>query len=111
MDALTTRLVLAFAGLTVLLAMAGGIALAFDDRTLPDALIALGSGALGLLSGAALDTRGSRQEVVVRQDPGQPVPVEEVPGDAGRFEVGELALLTLFVLLLLVLVGVIPTLR
>lgn len=76
-DALTTRLVLVFAGLTVLAAMAGGIALAFSDRTLPDALIALGSGALGLLSGAALDTRG-RQEVVVRKPAGDPIPTTDV---------------------------------
>lgn len=76
MDALTTRLVLLFAGLTVLAAMGGGIALAFYDRTLPDALIALGSGALGLLSGAALDTRG-RQDVRVVNAPGDPVPVED----------------------------------
>lgn len=76
MDALTTRLVLVFAGLTVLASMGGGIALAFYDRTLPDALIALGSGALGLLSGAALDTRSGRQEVVVKQPAGEPVPVE-----------------------------------
>ena len=75
MDALTTRLVLLFAGLTVITAMGGGIALAFYDRTLPDALIALGSGALGLLSGAALDTRG-RQDVRVVNTPGDPVPVD-----------------------------------
>lgn len=90
MDALTTRLVLLFGGLTVLAAMGGGIALAFFDRTLPDALIALGSGALGLLSGAALDTRGGRQEVSIRQDPGRPVPVEEVPGDAGHADAAHL---------------------
>lgn len=88
MDALTTRLVLLFAGLTVLAAMGGGIALAFFDRTLPDALIALGSGALGLLSGAALDTRG-RQDVRVVNDSGDPVPVE----DAGYSAVEWLLLL------------------
>lgn len=82
MDALTTRLVLLFGGFTVLAAMGGGIALAFSDRTLPDALIALGSGALGLLSGAALDTRSGRQEVVVTNQPGEPVPVEAA-GEAG----------------------------
>lgn len=75
MDSLTTRLVLIFAGITILAAMGGGIALAFYDRTLPDALIALGSGALGLLSGAALDTRG-RQEVVVTNRADEAVPVD-----------------------------------
>lgn len=72
-DPLTLRLVLAFAGLTVLAAMVGGIALAYTDRTLPDALIALGSGALGLLGGAAIPT--GRQEVVIRQPVNEPVPV------------------------------------
>lgn len=71
-DNVTVRMVLAFAGVTVLAAMLGGIALAIYDRTLPDALIALGSGALGLLGGAALPT--GRQEVIVRQPAGEPVP-------------------------------------
>lgn len=100
MDALTTRLVLAFAGATVLAAMAGGIALAFSDRTLPDALIALGSGALGLLSGAALDTRGGRQEVVVRQPASDPIPTT----DAGLTLV-EALLIGLIVLVVLLLLG------
>jgi hypothetical protein len=72
-----TRLVLLFGGLTVLAAMLGGIALAYTDRTLPDALIALGSGALGLLSGAAIPTSNDRQRVVIDQPDGQPVPVED----------------------------------
>lgn len=69
-----TKLVLTFGGLIALMAMAGGIVLAFTDRTLPDALIALGSGALGLLSGAALPT--GRQSVVIDQPANQPVPVD-----------------------------------
>jgi len=74
----TVTLVLLFGGLTVLAAMLGGILLAFTDRTLPDALIALGSGALGLLSGAAIPTRTEGvQRVVVEQPEGQPVPVED----------------------------------
>lgn len=99
MDALTTRLVLLFAGLTVLAAMGGGIALAFYDRTLPDALIALGSGALGLLSGAALDTRG-RQDVRVVNTPGDPVPV-----DAGAGELRLIAVVALGVVVGLVLLA------
>jgi hypothetical protein len=76
-DVLTIRMVLAFAGLTVLAAMLGGIALAYTDRTLPDALIALGSGALGLLGGAALDTRSGPQDVqVVNRGAAEAVPVE-----------------------------------
>lgn len=74
-DALTLRMVLAFAGLVVLLAMAGGIVLAFYDRTLPDALIALGSGALGLLGGALMPS--GRQEVIIRQPANEPVPVTD----------------------------------
>lgn len=70
-----TRMVLVFGGLTVLAAMLGGIVLAFTDRTLPDALIALGSGALGLLSGAAIPASG-RQSVVIDQPPDRPVPVD-----------------------------------
>lgn len=101
MDPLTTRLVLLFAGLTVLVAMGGGIALAFYDRTLPDALIALGSGALGLLSGAALDVRNGRQEVVVRQPASDPIPVS----DAGHASVDLLGtLLVSFVGSLLALI-------
>lgn len=75
-DRLTIRMVLAFAGITVLVAMVGGIVLAFYDRTLPDALIALGSGALGLLGGAAMPTSG-RQEVIIRQPADEPVPVTD----------------------------------
>lgn len=77
-DAKTIRMVLAFAGLTVLAAMVGGIALAYSDRTLPDALIALGSGALGLLAGAMMPT--GRQEVVIRQPANDPVPTVELGG-------------------------------
>lgn len=80
-DTRTVRLVLIFGGLTVLAAMLGGIALAYTDRTLPDALIALGSGALGLLSGAAIPTVSREpQRVVVDQPEGEPVPVQEATG-------------------------------
>lgn len=103
MDALTTRLVLLFGGLTVLAAMGGGIALAFYDRTLPDALIALGSGALGLLSGAALDTRG-RQDVRVVNDEHEAVPVN----DGGAIGLGEAIVLAILVVLVLLVLGVLP---
>lgn len=80
-DRTTVRMVLLFGGLTVLAAMLGGIALAYTDRTLPDALIALGSGALGLLTGAAIPTgHDEPQRVVVDQPEDQPVPVEPTHG-------------------------------
>lgn len=61
------RLVLS---VTVLLTVVGGIVLAFTDRTLPDALIALAAGALGRLSN---NTDGTQS---VKIEPGaEPLPV------------------------------------
>lgn len=79
-DPITLRMVLAFAGLTVLAAMFGGIALAYTNRTLPDAVIALGSAALGLM-GAAVNFSAGRQEVVIRQPAGEPVPTTDVEAE------------------------------
>lgn len=61
--------------LTVLLLVIGGVGLAFVDKTLPDALIALGGTALGLLRGSGqLDGASA---VRIEQPADQPVPVED----------------------------------
>jgi hypothetical protein len=78
------------------------------DKATPGVLENLAAGALGALAALLARVGGDTQAVEVVNPPQRPVPVE---GDAGRVELSELALLTLFVLLLLVLVGVIPTLR
>lgn len=74
-DGRIVRLVLIFGGLIALAVVLGGIALAYSNRTLPDAVIALGSAALGLLGGIPIQTAREVQRVVVEQPADQPVPV------------------------------------
>lgn len=64
--------------LTALVVVIGGIALAFTDRTLPDALIALGSMALGGLRGGQPDVQA------VSGVDGGPVPVDPSPPPTPR---------------------------
>lgn len=57
-DQLTVRLVVVGLALIALAVVAGGIVLALDDRTIPDALVAIGSGAAGALGGILARTSG-----------------------------------------------------
>ncbi len=100
-DSRTVRLVVLLAGLTLLATVGGGIALAALDKALPDALIALGAGALGLLSGLAVPT-GNAGPVEVRVAD-EPVRVVEEHGDPG-YSALEVVLVVLVVLACLAIV-------
>lgn len=50
-DVMIYRMVVGALGLTLLLAAAGVIALAFFERSIPDAVVAFGSGCVGALAG------------------------------------------------------------
>lgn len=55
-DALTVRLVVVGLAIIALTVVVGGIVLALDGRTLPEALVAIGSGAAGALGGILAKT-------------------------------------------------------
>jgi hypothetical protein len=81
-DTFTVRMVVVFLGAAVILSLAGGFYLAAKAVTVPDYLIAIGSGSLGAL-GALLARTDNR--VTIDQKDNDPVPVAEVnePADAG----------------------------
>lgn len=56
-DNLTVRMIVVFMGTAALLVLAGGVWLASAERSLPDALIALGGVALGNLGTFLVSTR------------------------------------------------------
>ena len=76
-DAFTVRTVALGLMAAALAVIVGGIVLAYQSKAIPDALIALGSGALG--AGASLLARTSSsdtQAVEVVNHPSDPVPVD-----------------------------------
>ena len=81
-DVFVIRMVVMFLGVAVLGSLAGGFFLAAQGVTVPDYLIALGSGALGAL-GALLARTDNRVTVANNDD--DPVPVAESvrPPDQG----------------------------
>jgi hypothetical protein len=58
-DTLTTRLVVIMLGSIALVTVVGGIILALNDRTLPDSLVAIGSGATGAVAALLAQARGT----------------------------------------------------
>lgn len=79
-DQSTVRIVIGVLGALAVVVVAGGIALAFTDRTLPGELIAMGSAAAGAVGGI-LSRTGSNDPtpVTVVNRPADPVPVEPLP--------------------------------
>lgn len=75
------RLVIIFLGLVVLIGIAGGIYLASDDKTLPDALIAIVGAAGGSLASILAKTSTGAQDVRVVDEP---VEVAQVPAKPKR---------------------------
>lgn len=78
-DRFVVRAVVVFLGVITLSVVWGGIWLADHGQTLGDALIAMGSGALGGLTGFLVSSRSSGaepQEVQVVNAPADPVPVD-----------------------------------
>lgn len=55
-DRVTVRLVVVGLAIIALSVVVGGIVLALDDRTIPEALVAIGSGAAGALGGILAKT-------------------------------------------------------
>lgn len=84
-EARTVQLVIIFLGVTVLLCVGGGFWLANGSKTIPDFLVAIGSGAIGALSGILSKTSSDPQvqEVQVMNRPANAVPVEDAtnPGE------------------------------
>ena len=58
-DTLTIRLVVLVLGGVALLTVIGGILLALNDKQLPDALVAIGSGAVGAVAALLARTASS----------------------------------------------------
>jgi NADPH-dependent curcumin reductase CurA len=76
-DQSTVRLVIGVLGLLAFTVVAGGIVLALSDRSIPEALIAMGSAAAGAVGSILARTGGSDPQPVVGLH-GGPVAVEDV---------------------------------
>lgn len=84
-DQKTVRLVIGILGLVGCVVVVGGIVLAMSDRGIPDALIAIGAGAISAVGSILARTSGDGpQPVVVENVAADPVPVAETPKPAGR---------------------------
>lgn len=84
-DRWVIRAVVVILGVVATICVSGGFALAYADKQIPDALIALGSAAVGGVA-ALLARTGSEHsgpiETVVMNKPDDPVPtIEEVPDE------------------------------
>jgi hypothetical protein len=86
-DQKTVRLVISVLGLLAVGVVVGAIVLAYQSKTIPDALISLGSVAVGAVAGILSKTSGSSDEPqaveVVNRD-ADPVPVDPQPVKAAR---------------------------
>lgn len=84
-DQSTVRMVIGVLGALALLVVAGGIYLTSQDRSIPDALIAMGSGAAASV-GTLLARTGTNepQQVEVVNVSAEPVPVDPVPAKRTR---------------------------
>jgi hypothetical protein len=84
-DQKTVRLVIIMLGLVGLCVVIGGIVLAIDGKTVPDALIAIGAGAVASVGSILAHTSTNEpQPVVVANLPVDPVPVAEQPAKPSR---------------------------
>lgn len=80
-DQKTVRLVISVLGMLALTVVIGAIVLSYQEKTIPDALIALGSVSVGAVAGILSKTSGSEtpQAVEVVNVAADPVPVESQP--------------------------------
>lgn len=109
-DQKTVRLVIIMLGLVGLSVVIGGIVLAIDAKTIPDALIALGAGAVASIGSILAHTSTNEpQPVSVVNPPAEPVPVAEAKPKRGRGDDGltmlEALVIVLCVVVVLMLVG------
>lgn len=109
-DQKTVRLVIIMLGLIGLSVVVGGIVLAIDSKTVPDAMIAIGAGAVASVGSILAHTSTNEpQPVQVVNEPAEAVPVADVPakrgrGSGGYYVVsGTVVLVVLFLLLLLLI--------
>lgn len=80
-DQKTVRLVISVLGVLALAVVVGAIVLSYQEKTIPDALIALGSVSVGAVAGILSKTSGSEtpQAVEVVNRDADPVPVDPQP--------------------------------
>ena len=84
-DQKTVRLVIGILGLVGCVVVVGGIVLAMSDRGIPDALIAIGAGAISAVGSILARTGGDGPTpVTVTNVASDPVPVADVPKPAAR---------------------------
>lgn len=90
-DRFTERLAIAFLGLLAFSAVAGGIVLAWSDKSLPGEIIAIGSAAAGVLGGmfSNVGKTGGPAPVTVVNPAGDPVPTTDVPAKRARGQAGQ----------------------
>jgi hypothetical protein len=105
-DPRTVRLVALLIGLTALASVLGTIVLLTQGKEADAALAGLAGTALGYLAGVLTPASGSTpQAVTVQQDPADPIPTTDV----GAISVVEGCLILLFLLVVLLVLGVLPT--
>lgn len=75
-DKLTVNLVVIFLGVIAVSAMVIAGLLILNDKSIPDMFVAMGSGALGGLAGILARTSTGGDQVIVANEPDQPVPVD-----------------------------------
>lgn len=68
-DAFVVRAVVVFLGLLAVLVVVGGVVLTFDGKTIPDALIAIGSAAAGSLGTILARTSSEPHPVTIVDEP------------------------------------------
>lgn len=79
-DQSTVRLVIGVLGFLALTVVIGAIVLVMGDKDMPEALIAMGSVAVGAVAGILSRTGGDTpQPVQVMNAPADPVPVDNAP--------------------------------
>lgn len=80
-DKFTIRAVVVILGIVSIIVVVGGILLTLDGKTIPDAIIAIGSAAIGSVSTllARTSTTDDPQPVAVVNPPENPVPVDAEP--------------------------------
>lgn len=84
-DQKTVRLVIIMLGLIGVAVVVGGIVLAIDSKTVPDALVAIGAGAVASVGSILAHTSTNEpQPVVVANLPAEPVPVADVPAKKSK---------------------------
>lgn len=107
-DRFTERLAVGFLGLLSFATVAGGIVLAWNDKSLPGEIIAIGSAAAGVIGGMFSNLGRSNEPAPVNvvNERDDPIPVADVPHDG--FTLVEVCLVVVVVILVLWAIGDVP---